>query len=102
MKTLYDVLDKEEKKNIKAEFKQDKREAYIRFIRIRLTGIVLLIISIYLFVSNLLSKNFNYYFGLAYILFGTAGIFFIVQSFILYKKELNRLIKSKKKQNKKS
>ena len=101
MKTLYDVLTKEEKKAIRKEFKDTKKASWIRLIRIRLTGLLILAVVLYLTIANIVEKSNNYYFYLAYILFAAAGIFFIYESYVLRKRECNRILKNKK-QNKKS
>ena len=97
MKTLYDVLDKKGKKEVKSEFKTNKPGLYSRLIRIRIIGIVLLLLDLILIGLSIYEKVTNYYTYVAYFMFLVAAIFFLYESSILTKKECNKILKKKQK-----
>jgi len=97
MKTLYDVLNKKEKKQIKKEFMEAKPNLYNRLFRLKLTGLSLILFCIIVIVFELINKDPNAkYFIIVYVFCLACGIFFISKSYHLFKNELNKLLKAKK------
>jgi len=97
MKTLYDVLSKKEKSEVRREFKDKNPNLYSRFLRIGLTGLLLMAFSCVISAYTLITDDPHTIFYL--VLYGisfAAGVFFFVKSRILLKEALNKYIKNKK------
>ncbi len=97
MKTLYDVLSKKEKSEVRREFKDKNPNLYSRFLRIGLTGLLLMVFSCAISAYTLITDDPHTIFYL--VLYGVsfvAGVFFFVKSRILLKEALNKYIKNKK------
>ena len=89
MKTRYQKLTKEEKKNIKNEYYNTeigKTQKY-RFIKLYIYGIMGLFISAYLIYDNL-KTNYFWEYSLAGLLI-LASLFFIIGSYLIRRKSLN-------------
>ena len=97
MKTLYDVLSKKEKNEVRREFKDKYPSLYSRFLRIGLTGLLLMVFSCAISAYTLITEDphavlYLILYGVSFI----AGVFFLVKSRLLLKEALNKYIKSKK------
>ncbi|MBO4245913.1 MAG: hypothetical protein J5892_04200 [Bacilli bacterium] len=97
MKTLYDIQDKEGKKKVKQELKNNKKNLYNRLIRIRIVGLILLVLDLCLIGLSIYEKVTNYYNYIAYFMFLVAALFFLYESWALIKKECNKILKKKQK-----
>ena len=97
MKTLYDVLSKEDKIKTKKEFCTKNKELNARINRIFLFGILLIVFSLVVSSYSIITKEDNMVMFL--IIYGFAlvvGVFFIVKSLSIKKQALNRMLASKK------
>lgn len=98
MNYKYDRLTKEEKEKAKKDFYNTDRgkNLKIRFNRILVYGIILLLFGIILLIEELIKGNSisQIIYGIILILFGVA---FIIGRFIVIRKQVNDFITKKKK-----
>ena len=97
MKTMYDVLSKEEKKNIKKEFAKKNPDLAARINRILWFGLLLIIFSLAVSISSLITNDpYTITFLIIYGVCLVFGVFLIIKSITIKKLALNRMLKEKK------
>lgn len=99
MKTRYQRLSKEEKKQCKNAYYNTNagKMMNIRLFRLSLTGIIGILFSAFIITNNYLNNNVDWTTWVCSIPLAIASIIFIIASFILRRKNLNMFaIKSEK------
>ena len=93
MKSNYQVLSKEEQKKVRDIFKKEYHGIYKRLNRSFIFGLLIIIYCLGMGIYDIISNNGNIYLYGLYILFMSAGIFFIVQSNKLRNKAYKKITK---------
>lgn len=96
LKTKYERMSKEEKKEVVANYKKTEagKVMMMRLLRLTIIGLLGILYSIYWFVSHLSDLQWTDY--LVMIPLSLISIFFIVMAFRLRKKVLNQFVVKKK------
>lgn len=95
MKVKYLRLTKEEKQNVKNEYYKTDKGLYIKK-KLRTTlicGILCILIGLYIFIGSIINnKTWDLFYGIIIVIF---GIFFIIETRIIFVKKINKYVVSK-------